>query len=518
VVATVGSIAVAFSADLSKYQAELRKGEKRTDDFARRTSQDVSNIANNFNRLGGIVATFGRGLLAGAVAGGLGGLVTKLGEVARGVAAIGDRAKQAGLDTQSFQKLAFVADQNRIEVDDLTSGIREMQLRMDEFIVSAGKSGSAAQSLQRIGFTVDELKTKLKNPLELFTEIIGKVKQLNESARIKVFDDIFGGDGERLVRLIDEGADGIRDQIKAAEDLGIVLNEDVIAKAQEVDRQFNIIATTVSTHLKQAIVDAASALGEFIDSFRDFENQQNRTLNDKLTEIGKQRLDLENQILKVKERQDEATGFLAGAERKELEGTINSLQAKRDALAKDEERILGILNNRSSNKTTNLPTITVPAGANFSAPSTGSASAMKEQRDRAAELIEQLKIELSLVGASAQKQAEANALRRAGADATADQKQEITGLVDQIYQQNQAYERQQDALREVNETGREVFSTIIDDLKQGKNAGEIFADVISKIADRMENELLDAIFSVNSAGGGGGGNFFGTLFTLNLEV
>ena len=50
-----------------------------------------------------------------------------------------------------------------------------------------------------------------------------------------------------------------------------------IAKAEEVDRKFKIVAATVGTTLKRAIVEAASALAGFIDSFRAFEDQRKVT-------------------------------------------------------------------------------------------------------------------------------------------------------------------------------------------------------------------------------------------------
>jgi len=50
--------------------------------------------------------------------------------------------------------------------------MRELQLRGDEFISSAGKSGSAAEAFARIGFTVDDLKVGM--PMELVADVLNE--------------------------------------------------------------------------------------------------------------------------------------------------------------------------------------------------------------------------------------------------------------------------------------------------------------------------------------------------------
>ncbi|PLU74415.1 tail tape measure protein, partial [Sinorhizobium medicae] len=182
--------------------------------------------------------------------------VTALRDAASAIASIGDEAHRAGLDVKSFQELKYVAEQNRVGVDALADGIKELNLRADEFIVTGG--GSAAEAFQRLGYSAENLKQKLEDPADLFTEIIGRLGELDKAAQIRIMDEIFGGaGGEQFVQLIEAGEAGIRDTIRAANDLGIVLDEQMIQKAADVDRKFNMLATTVGTKLKSAIVSAA---------------------------------------------------------------------------------------------------------------------------------------------------------------------------------------------------------------------------------------------------------------------
>lgn len=505
-----------------KAYREMSRGSKSATrqmeaDMIRATSRINQALAATSARIGSFGKAFIGGFVGGIAAGGIGELVSRIGDVAKGVAEVGDRAKQAGLDVKAFQELAFVAQQNRIEVDDLTSGIREMQLRFDEFIASGGKSGSAADSLRRLGYTVDDLKEKLKDPLDLFTEIIGKVQQLDRAGQIRVFDEIFGGDGERLVRLISEGEQGIRNQIKAANDLGLVLDEQVIARAEEVDRKFQAITATVGTGLKAAIVDAASALGGFIDSFRDFQNQQTRTLQGELEDVYRKMDATKTEIQDLNTMGGVLPNPFNTSNIKDAEGRLKSLTDQAAKLRDILDRRQGFSEDFTYKPTTALPPVSVaaPGSAGGKKSTSGGGgrasetSAINYQRDAVRALIADLESERSLIGATDVERAKANALRQAGAAATAAEKAQIGDLVEAMYAEQTALDQRNQQLEEMNAIGRDFVGGFIHDMKNGSSAADAFANAVSRLSDRIIDDLLDSIFKVNSASGSGG--IFGSL-------
>lgn len=229
------------------------------DDMVRSTGRIEQALSAFSGRIGVMGKSIAAGLVAGLSAAGLEQIIGRLRDTARGVAEIGDEAKRAGLSTKAFQELKFVAEQNRISVDALTDGMKELSLRADEWITTGG--GSAAEAFRRLGYSAEELKRKLADPSALLSDIIERVQKLDRAAQIRIFDEVFGGTGgEQFVQLIDRGADAIRRTVQEARDLGIILDDDVIRKADEIDRKFNLIATTISTRMKGAIVEAAEEL------------------------------------------------------------------------------------------------------------------------------------------------------------------------------------------------------------------------------------------------------------------
>ncbi|MDW5313773.1 terminase large subunit [Rhizobium sp. PL01] len=137
--------------------------------------------------------------------------------------------------------------------------------------------------VKRLGFTAVDLKRKLQDPSALFSEIIGKLGQLDKAAQIRVADEIFGGTGgEKFVQLIAQGEDGIRKTVQQAHDLGLVLNEEVIARADEIDRKFNAIAGTVGSALKKAVVDVVGAMDDWLDRMNKLDEQTTRNIQSQL--------------------------------------------------------------------------------------------------------------------------------------------------------------------------------------------------------------------------------------------
>lgn len=276
---------VTFEARLNKYERDLERAKGKSRTNFRAIQKDAENTASRIEKaMGGAfksLGSFGKGLVGGAVGalavGGLDQIVSRVGDIAKGVANIGNEAKRAGLGTKAFQELSYVAQQNRIEVDALVDGMKELNLRADEWIVTG--AGPAAEAFQRLGYSADDLKRKLADPSALLVEIIGRLEHLDRAAQIRIADEIFGGTGgERFVELLDKGAEGIRATIKEANDLGLILEDDVIKRADEIDRKFNAISGTVGTALKKAIVDVVGAMDDWLDRMNRLEEQTDRNI------------------------------------------------------------------------------------------------------------------------------------------------------------------------------------------------------------------------------------------------
>lgn len=353
-----------------------------------------------------MIGTFARafGVAGAAVGVAAAGLVAGLKEVSQGLVEISNQARIAGVGLKSFQELKHVAESARIGVDALTDGLKEMNLRADEFITSGGKSGSAAEAFKRLGYTAEQLREKLKDPSALFSEIIGKMGEFQKASQVRLSDEIFGGTGgEQFVKLIEQGAQGIRRTIDEANSLGIVLDDKVIARAEEIDRLFNLIASTVGTNLKGYIIEATVALGDFIKAFNGFQAERSESLDGKLGAIAAQRLDVERQIAALREQQRQGQvgagdGIFGTSIGESTAGeAIADHERRLEALGAEEDMIRKIIDARkqaASLSDSQTPTVLKEIEVNADA----AADAYDALIQSANERIQQMELEISLGG------------------------------------------------------------------------------------------------------------------------
>jgi len=501
---------------------EMGNMERRTNKAAKNME---SSLSRGFSKMQGLVASFGKGLLAGVAAGGIAGLASSVMAVTKSFSELGKEAKTAGLNVEDFQRWRYVADQNLISVDALTDAFKELSLRADEY-VQTGK-GSAAESFQRLGMSPQEVKERLKDPSTFMLELIERTRQLKDTAAgIRLFDELLGGQGgEVFVRLIEQGRAGISATIAEADKMGIIFDQEWIDKAAEIDKKFNQISTTVGATLKGAIVSATESLIEFIDKFRDLERQQRSTLQNRQTAIMGEKNSLVAEINAAKAERD-ALVKSGGGSPGILSGQIQELEQRFDQLNAEEDKIIAILSQRTEAeaqankalKPTFQPFIPPKepnkGGSKKSADDRArdaAAKAAERERKAVTDLIKDLEFEASLVGKSALEKEKMTALRHAGAAATAAEKAQIEQLVEANYKATEAFDKQQAAIQEVNDAGREFAGTLVSGLLSGAKASDVLSDALGRLADRFLNSGLDALF--NGGGGSGGlGSIFSSIF------
>lgn len=511
----------------------------RVRNAARSTAGDVM---ASFDR----IKSIGVGAVGLAGAFGVTAFIQAAKTAADAVANIGDEAKRAGMSAKAFQEWKYVAEQARIPVDAITDGLKELQLRADEFAVT-GK-GSAAEAFERLGLTPQQVKEKLKDPSELLLLLIDRTKRLNDTAAgIRIFDELLGGTGgERMVALIDRGSEGVRKLKSEASDFGNVLSDEVITKAQEIDRQFNLISTTVGNNLKSAIVTVVASLKDFVDQFNEIQNQKNSTIDKRVAELGLQRLDTENKILEAKERQAEfnRAGLSNPLSLAVDNSDLNTYQRQLAIIAEEEKKLVNERAKRIASSPANPSTDTFKPPAYVPPPPSGSKkSSSKEPKlndyERETQTIlkrtDALKSETAAqaglnpllndygyaIEYAAAKHDLLTAAQEAGVKVTPELTASIEGLAagyaNAVVASEQLAEKQDEIRRRAEEamaTAKDVTRGIIDGFVDGAKAADILTSSLKKIGNALLDDVLSSIFKVGNAGGGGGilssiFNFFG---------
>lgn len=255
--------------DLSRSIDQMnRKIAGFTRTSTRNTAQMQQQVESHFQRMGQSVASFGRnfvsGLAVGAATAALGVFTTNLRRTVTSMAEVGDEARRAGLDVEEFQQWAYVAQQNRVALDSLVDGFKELNIRADEFVATGG--GGGAESFRRLGYDAMSLADALEDPSELLLEIFNRLQRFDRAAQIRIADEVFGGTGgERFVQLIEQGERGLRATMERAREVGAVLDSEMIDRAAEIDRKFNEIAEVIENRLKNAVIGWSLIVQDVVD-------------------------------------------------------------------------------------------------------------------------------------------------------------------------------------------------------------------------------------------------------------
>lgn len=490
IMAFIGANARGFHDAMSR----VRSDTKAT---ASSSQREFSQLSAGLNRSMSLV----KGALAGL---GIGLSIQGVKQIVSDIGNIETAAKRAGLTVKSFQQMKYVAETNRIEVGAMADAFRELNLRANEY-AQTGK-GSGAEAFAQLGMSPEEVKQRLKDPADFMLEIIDRTRRLKDTAAgIRIFDEIMGGQGgEQFVSLIGQGRDRLTETIKEGEELGRVLSDDVVKAAADVDKAFADITNTVSTSLKAAIVSAALQLRYFLDLFNTVENRSLDTLT-------KQR-DEKQRALNMK------TGDYRGAflpPKEQIEKELAEIDAQIKA-HKDKQKLP---NQPADNIPPPVTPYVLPSDTKAKGGGSRAAKITDAEREKKAidELIKSLEEELKLVGLSDEARDKEVALRKAGANATDAQRDQITSLIEARYREQKAVEAVEDQLRRNADAAldlADISMNMIDSIIDGSfNAKDALAGLLRQMAQAMlmGQGPLANLFGMTPQSSGLGG-LFGMMF------
>ncbi|WP_054031023.1 hypothetical protein [Desulfatitalea tepidiphila] len=216
----------------------------------------VTNLTRTFSGLQGAMAA------AAGVAGF--GLLVK--GAIDSTAEIKRNAEMAGVSAEAYQELTYAAKQYQVTADALTDGLKELNLRADEFAVTG--AGSAAEAFQRLGYTQEEVNAKLSDTPGLLLEITDRIQGLGRAAQIRIADELFGGQGgEQFVAMLRAGSGEIERLRDRARSLGLVLDSHLVDQAAEAKAKLDTLVDVLGVQFKGVLVTLAPSITNVADRF-----------------------------------------------------------------------------------------------------------------------------------------------------------------------------------------------------------------------------------------------------------
>lgn len=236
--AGLGSLTIDLAANISKFERALSRADKLADKRAK-----------------GIKRTFVK------LSAGIGVALTSAGFVKAIDASldfadsIGKAADRAGIATGKLQEYRFAADQFGISTQQMDDGLRRFTRRLGVAL----DGGSFAKDFDELGIAIRNVDFSARTSGDVLDDVVRAMGNLESAAqKSKVAAQLFGDDtGPQLALLLGQGESAINSFARQANDLGLILSEDLIRAAEESNDELSILGQVLKIELTSAIVELA---------------------------------------------------------------------------------------------------------------------------------------------------------------------------------------------------------------------------------------------------------------------
>ena len=243
--AEAGSIEIALRARVDRLEADLRKAEMATKKTSSGMKANFKSVANSLKKVKGNAAA------AAAVIVGLGtGAMANLAKQAiRTANDLGDIANKLGISSSALQEFQFAAGQSGVRVEALNMGLQRFGRRAAE---AANGTGEAKDAIRQLGIQLKDSNGNLRSTERLFSDAMTSLAEIeNPLERVRLGFKLFDSEGVAIVNMA-ENFDDLREE---AQRLGLVLDDEVIERADSLQDSFDALALVTKGQLSGALSD-----------------------------------------------------------------------------------------------------------------------------------------------------------------------------------------------------------------------------------------------------------------------
>lgn len=246
--ATAGSIVVDLLMRTGSFETDTRRAERQMRQLQRKIDRTVKRI----------------GMYGLAVAGTFAAAMKSANNY---MAEIGMAAERTSVSAQAFSELAYAAEQASLSQGELERVLR----RSTEAINHGIKGGSKqAEALEKLGISAYDAAGNIKTADQMLRDMAERFSQLEPSAqKTGLVIDLFGMQlGQKVIPLLNQGADGLDEMAKKARELGIVIDDEAAQAANDFETSLDDLkkaALGLSIALAQ---DVVPWLTEMVEQFR----------------------------------------------------------------------------------------------------------------------------------------------------------------------------------------------------------------------------------------------------------
>ncbi|WP_397586681.1 phage tail tape measure protein [Sphingobium fuliginis] len=268
--ALIGALRVTLGLDSANFEAGTKKARASAERDMKAIQKAIDGLKGRFDA---VVAGFGANELYEAGKRAL-DYASSLGEV----------AQQMGVTTKELQQYRYAASQVGLSNDEMDKALARLTKTMGE-----AKAGSKAQAsvFRELGVSIEDANGRVYSAGEVIPKLadaLSKIKDPATRARLEI--DLFGKTGQKLDTMLAGGSAAVNELRDAAQQLGLVLSDEQIQKADDTADKLAALKQILETRLASTVADNADAIltlanalgtlaSKSLDAFQNFQNFRN---------------------------------------------------------------------------------------------------------------------------------------------------------------------------------------------------------------------------------------------------
>jgi hypothetical protein len=180
---------------------------------------------------------------------------------------LGKTADRIGVNVEKLQEYNFAAVNAGLTTETLALGVQRFGRRVGEAKDETGELLAGLQKLEREGLGIeifDESGQNLRNIEDIFEDFLGALGQIDDVAtRNAIAMKAFDTEGVAMVNMVRDGSDAFREQLREARRLGVVIDESLIRRAEDLEQELGTMSMVIRANLNQALIEAGPVLRDF---------------------------------------------------------------------------------------------------------------------------------------------------------------------------------------------------------------------------------------------------------------
>lgn len=252
----IGSLFTSLTLESQSFFVDLARVGKRTQQEVAGIQRSLNGITTGFKSMFALIG---------------GGALVSAGKRALDYAgSLGEVSQQLGVTSRDLQVFRYIGSQVGVEQAEMDKGLQRLTRTMGEADAGSKKQATAFREL---GVAVRDVNGRVLTAGEVMPRLADAFAQIKDPAtRARLETQLFGKAGQQLDPLLTQGSKGVEALTKRADELGIVLGDDLVKKADDASDRLTELTTQLESKFAHVVADNADGILAFADAFATLAN------------------------------------------------------------------------------------------------------------------------------------------------------------------------------------------------------------------------------------------------------